>query len=145
MNIVRWIFAIPVAFCITIGTYSYVDSQIDLRRYFSGLNLIALARSIEFVIVFSASVILSCLFAPRPKKYAALAAVVLVTVLMGLLVCYEYILSQRAGLHTVPTIALESNLSFFAGSSIGFALSYLIFKNNGWYPELMKTETPEIH
>src|ERR1700691_2645418 len=115
MNIVRWIFGIPVAFCITIGVFSIIDWEIDIRHYSHNLYLYALVHSIEIVIVFSSSVVLSCLFVPRPKKYAALAAVVSVIVLMGWLVYYQYDVSQQAGLQTIPTIALGSDLSLFAG------------------------------
>jgi predicted outer membrane lipoprotein len=77
MKILRWIFGIPLAFAIVIGILWYGTANIDdgLRRLHNSYLYLAI-HAFEIIFSFALLVFLACLFAPGPKKYAALATVI---------------------------------------------------------------------
>jgi len=140
MNVLRWIFGIPLAVVISLGlltlfTYS-VDKYLGVSRYV--LYIIVHAAGIVFS--FTLLVFLSCLFIPAAKKYAALFSIIIMAILIGI-AFFVALTNKLIGDFTI--ISAISFLGSFTGLLIGSFLSYIIFKNKGWNRDLTAPEIQE--
>jgi len=131
MNVLRWIFGIPLAFLIAIG-FLYVLVTFDTQPRGYGFSFSFVFSVLAVIFIFGVPVFLSCLFAPSPKKYAALISVSLITVLT--IALFIYLLIINPPFHSVrqAIVVVGRHMIFIAGSSAGFAASYAVFKNKGW-------------
>jgi len=142
MKVLRWIFGIPLAFAITVGVLMLIAWQGNLELYFHNFYVYMAITEFEIAFTFALPVFLSSLFAPSPKKYAALIGVVIVTAFILLVLFYTFITSPEEFLRSFTVTTIANYVGFFAGGSIGFGLSYAVFKNKGWNSELT-AEIPE--
>ncbi len=144
IKILRWIFAIPLAFAISMAALTLLVFQRDIFMRFGAAGLFPIIFHLETVVFFVLPVLLSSLFAPRPKKYAAMISLAIV---MAFLVITFYFQVKRFAEGRFMSVSLEiaaSYLAMLAGCSIGFAVSYIIFKKRGWKSKPEDLEMPDI-
>jgi hypothetical protein len=131
MNVLRWIFGIPLAFVLGFGLL-YVVVTVDTRPPGYSLSFSFAFRVLELIIILGVPVFLSCLFTPSPKKYAGLISVSIITLFTVAILVYVFIVNPPF-YSVIRTVSVVSGyMMFIAGSSIGFAVSYTVFKNKGW-------------
>jgi len=140
MNVLRWIFGIPLAVVISLGLMTLVIYSVDEHLRVSNYDLYTFVHAAEIIFSFTLLVFLSCLFAPAPKKYAALFSITIMVILIGI-AFYVALTNKSMGDFTM--ISAASFLSSFTGLFIGLFLSYFTFKNKGWNRELTTPEMPE--
>lgn len=146
IKILRWMFGIPLAFLIGIETMLIIGDLVDFRKYFPNYYVDFGVHEFEFTVIFILPVFLSCLFVPRPKKYAALIAMIITTVFLGAMLYDHFIISPREGSGSSSSFFLiGSEIAILAGSSTGFAISYFVFKKRGWNREVKELESPETY
>lgn len=143
MRVLRWIFGIPLAFAITVGELMLIAWQGSLELYFHNYYMYMAVTEFEIAFTFALPVFLSSLFAPSPKKYAALVGVVIVTAFIIVVLYYIFITSPQDFINSFTVNNIAAYIGVFAGGSIGFGLSYAVFKNKGWNRELTTPEMPE--
>ena len=143
MKILRWIFAIPLAFVISIAALTLLVFQRDIFMRFGGADLFTILFNLETVVFFVLPVLLSSLFAPRPKKYAALIASAMVVAFLFITFYFELRSFAQGGFRAISLQIATSYLAMLAGCSIGFAVSYIIFKKRGWKSAPENLETPD--
>jgi hypothetical protein len=131
MKVLRWIFGIPLAFAVAFGLL-YVLVTVDTDPPGYGFSFSFAFRVFEIIIIFSVPVFLSCLFTPSPKKYAALISVSLITLAIVALFIYLFIANPPNHSAEQAVSVLGKYMILIAGPSIGFAVSYNVFKNKGW-------------
>ncbi len=146
VKILRWMFGIPLAFLIAIETMLIIGDLVNFRKYFPNYYVDFAVHEFEVTVIFILPVFLSCLFVPRPKKYAALIAMIITTVLLAAVLYDQYIASPREGSGSSSSFfVIGSEIALLAGSSAGFAISYFVFKKRGWNREVKGLETPETY
>jgi len=118
--------------------------QRDIFMRFGGAGLFPIIFHLETVIFFVLPVLLSSLFAPRPKKYAALIALAIVITFLVITFYFQLRRFTEGGLMSVSLEIATSYLAMLAGCSIGFAISYIIFKKRGWKSKPEDMETPDL-
>jgi hypothetical protein len=143
MRVLRWIFGIPLAFAITGGVLMLIAWQGNLEVYFHNYYVYMAITEFEIAFTFALPVFLSSLFAPSPKKYAALIGVVILTAFIAFVLYYTFISSPEEFLNSFTVSNIGAYVGFFAGGSIGFGVSFAVFKNKGWNRDLTAPEMPE--
>jgi len=143
MKVLRRIFGVPLAFAITVGAMFLVAWQGSLRVQFHNFYLYMVLTELEIVIIFALPVFLSCLFVPSPKKHVGLIAVVIVNIFVIVIVYYLFVQIIEEGYNSFTVENVAAYLAFIAGSAIGYAVSYVVFKNKGWNRELPAAEMGE--
>jgi len=142
VRILRWIFCIPLAFVISIMALTLLIFQRDISMRFRSSDLFTILFNLETVVFFVLPVLLSSLFAPRPKKYAALIALAIVMAFLFITFYFELRNFAERGFRSISLQIATSYMAMLAGCSIGFALSYIIFIKRGWKSEQEDLETP---
>ncbi len=143
MKVLRWIFGIPLAFAITVGELMLISRQGSLELYFHNYYMYMAVTEFEIAFSFALPIFLSSLFAPSPKKYAALIGVVIVTAFIVVVLYYIFISSPQDFFNSFTVNNIAAYIGFFAGGSIGFGISYAVFKNKGWNRESVVPEIQE--
>ena len=143
MNVLRWIFGIPLAFLLGIGLL-YVVVTVDTRSPGYTLSFSFAFRVLELITVLGVPVFLSCLFTPSPKKYAALISVSIITVFTVAVLIYVFIVNPPFYSAKQTVSVISGYMMFVAGSSIGFGAGYAVFKNRGWERKPKEPEPWEL-
>jgi len=143
IRVLRWIFGIPLAFAITVGELMLIARQGSLELYFHNYYMYMAVTEFEIAFSFALPVFLSSLFAPSPKKYAALISLVIVTAFIVVVLYNIFISSPQDFINSFTVNNIAAYIGVFAGGSIGFGLSYAVFKNKGWHRESVMLKMPE--
>jgi len=131
LNVLRWIFGIPLAFLIAFG-FLYLLVTFDTQPRGYGFSFSFVFSVLAVIFIFGVPVFLSCLITPSPKKYASLISVSLITVFTIALFIYLLIINPPFQSARQAVVVVGRYMIFIAGSSAGFAVSYAVFKNKGW-------------
>jgi len=143
MRVLRWIFGIPLAFAITVGELMLISRLGNLQLYFHNYYMYMAVTEVEIVFTFALPIFLSTWFAPGPKKYAALIGMVIVTAFIVIVLYETFITSPEDFINSFTVNNIGAYAGFFAGSSLGFGMSYAVFKNKGWNRELTTSDIQE--
>ena len=126
MNVLRWIFGIPLAFALAFGLL-YILVTFSPRAEHVPLALIAA----EVVFIFSVPVFLSCLFTAAPRKYGALISLSMIALFTAGALIYRFIVNPPF-YSAIETASLAGTyMLLIAGGAIGFGVAYAVFKNKG--------------
>ena len=96
------------------------------------------------LVIFGSPAFLSILFIPKPKKYGAIAGSVIAGLFLFFLISYALFISEDRTEYRSPYL-LIAIVARFNGAAVGFIISYLVFKNNGWETVAKEVEIPETY
>jgi hypothetical protein len=127
MNVLRWIFGIPLAFAFALGVLYALVTFGPRAEHFPLALVVA-----EVVFVFSIPVFLSCLFTPAPRKYGALISLSVIVLFSAGALIYRFIVNPPF-YSAIETASLAGTyMLLIAGGAFGFGIAYAVFKNKGW-------------
>src|ERR1700743_597396 len=101
MKILRWIFAIPLAFAISMAALTLLVFQRDIFMRFGGAEVVHILFHLETVIFFVLPGLLRSLFGPPPKKYAALISLAIVITFLVITFYFQLKRFTEGGLMSV--------------------------------------------
>ncbi|MCC8409924.1 hypothetical protein LJ707_13380 [Mucilaginibacter sp. UR6-1] len=130
INILRWVLGIPLSYIIT-GLFFYILSQIlrfridqlEESTYLSFFVIICVL--IGFIPVIAATYVV-----PSPKKYGAVAVIVIGEVVLGNRLLNIFIANVSSAYSDPLILSVTGGLT--AGFVLGFLVSYKLFKHRGW-------------
>ena len=94
--------------------------------------------------IFGLPAFLSSLFTPKPKKYGAIAGMLIACLFLLFLTFYRLFFDEGRPENLSPD-AITGLFACFNGVATGFIVSYLVFKNKGWGTASEEVATPETH
>jgi hypothetical protein len=131
MNVLRWIFGIPLAFAVAFGVL-FILVTVDNSPRSGAFTFTMVLRVAEVVFLFSIPVFLSCLFAPAPRKVAAYISMSMIAVFTACALGYRFIVNPPF-YSAIEAVSVAGTYMFLiAGGALGFGMAYAVFKNKGW-------------
>lgn len=117
----------------------------EIWDHFKNFYLAFCVREFEIVFLFAVPVFLSSVFMPKPKKVGASITVVIMTLFQIIMLIVVYLDEHTGWRAFANTYDLLAWATMSGATAVGFAISYLVFKNRGWEKEIEKTELPETY
>jgi hypothetical protein len=144
MNVLRWIFGIPLAFGVAFGVL-FILVTVDSGRPGGAFTFTMVLRVAEVVLLFSVPVFLSCLFAPAPRKVAAFISISIIALFTAGVLVYRFIVNPPF-YSTIQAVSMAGTYMFLiAGGALGFGVAYAVFKNKGWEKKPKDFDTDEFN
>jgi len=143
MNVLRWIFGIPLAFAVAFGVL-FILVTVDNSPRSGAFTFTMVLRVAEVVFPFSVPVFLSCLFTPAPRKLAAFISLSIIALFTGGLVVYRFIVNPPLQSATQAVSVAGAYMFLIAGGALGFGVAYAVFKNKGWEKKARDYDSDEF-
>jgi len=129
MKLLKWILGIPIAFGIIIALATIIVDSSEFKGYFSqSLILDAIAHFLTVFSLFFILVLLSCLLATPPKKYAATVTLYITYTFAVVCVIFDFFVQGNP----LNYILNMSYLGLFTGPITAFFICFRVFDNKGW-------------
>jgi heme/copper-type cytochrome/quinol oxidase subunit 3 len=141
-----WIGCALLSFLVFAGlitAFIYLEDSIAVPIQKESYILYLLFHAFELLFIFSVTIIVSCLFVPKPKKYAAVTIVAITLILTIWAICFQLIkYGFRDG---ISYVFISSYIGVIVGLTLGVMMSHFIFKNKGWNQQPPKSEVAEFY
>lgn len=131
-----------IVFSSLIVSFVYLEDNAAVPIQKESYILYLLFHVFELLFTFSITIIISCLFVPKPKKYAAVAIVVITLVFTVWAICFQLTKYGRDGF---SYIFISSYIGVILGLTLGVMMSYFLFRNKGWNQQPPKNEVTDSY
>lgn len=128
MKLLKFVLSTAVSFSIVISIVILIIFIPAVENFFKkNIDSSMSHHFLTVFLLFFLLIIMSCLFAPRPKKIGAITSIVICVLLCLIEVYYHPFWGDNFN-----PILISSYWGIINGLGIGYFISYITFKEKGW-------------